>query len=190
MKAWLVFALLTVACWGVYGVFLHKGALGMGDPVNGRFKAFLIVGVAYYLVAIVGSLFLLLSRGATFSMPPGGFWWSLVAGVAGALGALFVLLAFGAKGSPAVVMSIIFAGAPVVNAFVAIATHPPDGGWGAVRPQFWLGIALAALGGCLVTLFKPAPGSSGPGHGAPSAAPASAAAPAPAPGAAGPERGA
>ena len=38
---WLIFALMTVAAWGVYGIFLHKGAIGMGDPENGRYKAFL-----------------------------------------------------------------------------------------------------------------------------------------------------
>jgi hypothetical protein len=66
-----------------------------------------------------------------------------------------VLLAFGAKGTPAVVMSIVFAGAPVVNALVAILQHPPSGGFGSIKPQFFLGIILAALGGCLVTLYKP-----------------------------------
>jgi hypothetical protein len=67
-----------------------------------------------------------------------------------------VILAFGAKGQPAVVMSIIFAGAPVVNALVAMAMHPPAGGWGGLRWQFYAGIVLAAAGGTLVTLYKPA----------------------------------
>ena len=56
---------------------------------------------------------------------------------------------------PAVVMSIIFAGAPIVNALVSISLHPPKGGWSAVPWQFMLGIVLAAAGGCLVTLKKP-----------------------------------
>jgi hypothetical protein len=81
----------------------------------------------------------------------------LIAGVTGAAGAFGVLLAFGAKGSPTVVMSIVFAGAPVVNALTAIALHPPAGGLAALRWQFVLGIALAALGGCLVTFYKPGP---------------------------------
>jgi hypothetical protein len=68
-----------------------------------------------------------------------------------------VLLAFGARGSPAVVMSIVFAGAPIVNAACALALHPPAGGMRGLRWQFLAGIALAALGGCLVTLYKPAP---------------------------------
>jgi drug/metabolite transporter (DMT)-like permease len=82
--------------------------------------------------------------------------WSLIAGVVGAIGAFGVLLAFGAKGVPAVVMAIVFAGAPIVNAFVALIQHPPAGGWGAVRWQFWCGILLAAVGAAMVTKFKPA----------------------------------
>ena len=77
------------------------------------------------------------------------------AGIAGAIGALGVLLAFGAKGSPTVVMSIVFAGAPIVNAAVAALAHPPAGGWAAVRWPFVLGIVIAALVGCLVTFFRP-----------------------------------
>jgi hypothetical protein len=83
--------------------------------------------------------------------------WSLVAGIVGAIGAFGVLLAFGAKGTPAVVMSIVFAGAPVVNALYSLWLHPPAGGLGSIKPQFFLGILLAALGGCLVTFYKPNP---------------------------------
>ena len=68
-----------------------------------------------------------------------------------------VLLAFGAKGTPAVVMSIVFAGAPVINAIYSLLMHPPAGGWQKLPWPFVLGILLAAVGGCLVTLYKPAP---------------------------------
>ena len=156
--AWLYFALLTVASWGVYGVFLHTGQVAMGDPVNGRYKAFLFVGIAYFLTAVLAPLALLLVKGAAFSgYTAKGMWWSLIAGIVGAIGAFGVLLAFGAKGTPAVVMAIVFAGAPVVNAVYSLLQHPPAGGWGAIKPQFYLGILLAALGGCLVTFYKPAP---------------------------------
>lgn len=155
--AWLAYALLTVFSWGVYGIFLHTGQLAMKDPVNGRYKAFLFVGIAYFLTAVLAPLGMLLAKGATWSFPAKGLWWSLVAGIVGALGAFGVLLAFGAKGTPAVVMSIVFAGAPVVNAIYSIIAHPPDGGWASVKPQFFLGIALAAIGGCLVTFYKPNP---------------------------------
>lgn len=158
---WLGFVLLTVASWGVYGLFLHSGQMQMGDPINGRYKAFLFVGIAYFLTAVIAPLALLAARGASWSFPTGGMWWSLLAGIVGAVGAFGVLLAFGAKGSPAVVMSIVFAGAPVVNAVVGLLWHPPAGGWGALRWQFVAGILLAALGGCLVTLYKPPPAPAG-----------------------------
>jgi hypothetical protein len=153
---WLVFALMTVLSWGVYGIFLHSGRMGMSDNANGLFKAFLFVGIAYFLTAVLAPLAVLLSRGANWHFPAAGMGWSLIAGIAGAAGAFCVLLAFGANGTPSVVMSIVFAGAPVVNSVVAILQHPPAGGIGAIRPQFFLGIALAAVGGCLVTYYKPA----------------------------------
>lgn len=153
---WLTFALLTVLTWGIYGVFLHNGQSAMGDPINGRYRAFLFVGVAYFLTAVLAPLAMLWMRGASFSAFPGlGIAWSLLAGTVGAIGAFGVLLAFGAKGSPAVVMSIVFAGAPIVNAFTAIAFHPPAGGLRSLSWQFLLGIALAAVGGFLVTRYKP-----------------------------------
>lgn len=156
-SAWLLFSLLTVLCWGLYGAFLHAGQTGMNDPVNGRYKAFLFVGIAYFLFAVVAPIILLVMRGASWSFTPGGMGWSLFAGILGAAGAFGVLLAFGAKGTPAVVMSIVFAGAPVLNALYTLIVHPPAGGWQKLPWQFVLGIVLAAVGGCLVSLYKPAP---------------------------------
>ncbi len=152
---WLVFALGTVLSWGCYGVFLHQGQMAMADPVNGRYKAFLFVGIAYFLTAVLAPLIVLWLAGANWDFPARGMSWSLVAGIVGAIGAFCVLLAFGAKGTPTVVMSIVFAGAPIVNAFVAMSFHPPAGGIGRLPWQFVLGIALAACGGGLVTLYKP-----------------------------------
>jgi uncharacterized membrane protein YeaQ/YmgE (transglycosylase-associated protein family) len=156
-----MYSLLTVISWGVYGIFLHTGRMAMTDPTNGLYKAFLWVGVAYFLTAVLAPLALLASRNANWQMPPKGIVWSLIAGIVGAIGAFGVLLAFGAGGRPAVVMSIIFAGAPVVNAVVAIVQHPPAGGYGTIKPQFYVGILLAALGGYMVTKFKPNPPTPG-----------------------------
>lgn len=153
---WLLFALMTACSWGCYGVFIHNGNMAMADPVNGRYKAFLFVGLAYFLTAVLAPTILLLSKGVGFSgMPAKGMIWSLVAGTVGAIGAFGVLLAFGAKGTPTVVMSIVFGIAPIINAFVAMGFHPPAGGLGALRWQFVLGILLAAAGGTLVSLYKP-----------------------------------
>lgn len=160
MQTWILFALLTVVSWGLYGVLLHTGQVSMGDPQNGRYKAFLWVGIAYVLVAVIAPAIVLWWNGASWSMPGKGVAWSLVAGTAGAVGAFGVLLAFGARGHPAAVMSIVFAGAPIVNACVALTVHPPAEGWAKLDLRFLLGIVLAAVGGVLVTMYKPAPGGS------------------------------
>jgi hypothetical protein len=86
----------------------------------------------------------------------------LIAGVVGAIGALGVLLAFGAAPKPVgayvpVIMTIIFCGAPVLNALISLIITPPAGGLLKVSPFFWLGMVLAVAGGGLVTLYKPAP---------------------------------
>ncbi len=164
-QSWLFFSLITVICWGLYGAFLHSGQSAMNDPANGRYKAFLCVGVAYFFTAVLAPLVLLFSRGASWQLTSGGIGWSLLAGIVGAAGAFGVLLAFGARGTPAVVMSIVFAGAPVLNAVYTLAQHPPAGGWRRLPWQFVLGLALAAVGAGLVTLYKPAPGPT-PRHGA------------------------
>jgi len=161
---WLSLALVTVVCWGLYGIFLHAGQAGMADKELGRYKAFLFVGIAYFLTAVLAPLvILLMSKNMTWNMPPKGMWISLFAGILGAIGAFFVLLAMasGAKSgmNPGVVavavMSIIFAGAPIVNAIVGIAMHPPKGGFAAIPLPFIAGILLAAIGGFMVTKFKP-----------------------------------
>ena len=155
--SWLVFALMTVVSWGLYGIFLHSGQVGMADKSNGLYKEFLFVGLAYFLTAVLAPLAMLVTRKSDWTFPASGMGWSLFAGIVGAIGAFCVLLAFGAGGKPGVVMSIVFAGAPIVNAVVAILMNPPEGGWGSIRWPFYLGIVMAATGGCLVTFYKPAP---------------------------------
>ena len=163
---WLTFALMTVVSWGLYGIFLHSGQVGMADKGNGLYKAFLFVGLAYFLTAVLAPLGMLMARKASWDFPVEGMKWSLLAGIVGAIGAFCVLLAFANGGKPGVVMSIVFAGAPVVNAVVALILNPPAGGWGSIKLQFYLGILLAALGGCLVTFYKPGPAAAKPAPGA------------------------
>ena len=121
--SWLMFAMLTVSCWGLYGIFLHSGQLGMGDPVHGRYKAYLFVGIAYFLVAVLAPLAILVTSGADWNYPMSGMALSLIAGTVGAVGAFGVLLAFGAKGTPAVVMS--FAGAALGGFWVPLYKPNP-----------------------------------------------------------------
>ena len=154
---WLFYVFLTVCTWGLYGVYLHSGQIAMKDAEFGRYKAFLFVGIAYFIIAVLAPLALLKLQGSNFNFPSKGIWLSLFAGALGAIGAFGILLAFGAKGTPQVVMSIVFAGAPVVNAVVATWMHPPKDGLAGVPWQFYLGIVMAATGGCVVSLYRPAP---------------------------------
>lgn len=154
---WLTFSLMTVVSWGLYGIFLHSGQTAMLDKQNALYKSFLFVGLAYFLTAVLAPMAVLVARGANWNFPKAGMGWSLLAGIVGAIGAFCVLLALNHGGKPGVVMSIVFAGAPVVNAVVNLVLHPPQGGFSAIRPQFFLGILLAALGGFMVTYFKPPP---------------------------------
>lgn len=165
--AWLTYALMTVFFWGVYGVILHKGRgfmPGVSPPTpegaNAGLKAFLFVCIAYCVTGIV-AVAVLKARGAEWSFGAKAINWSFVAGLAGALGAFTLVLALGSAGSiykaaaAAAVMPIVFAGAPIVNACVAMLAHPPEGGFKAIPPMFYLGIVLAAGGGFLVAKFAP-----------------------------------
>lgn len=161
---WILFAYLTVLSWGLYGVLLHIGRSGMpmgAEAPNAGLKAFLWVGIAYFVVAVVGPLIVLKLRGSNFSFAGTGMTWSFIAGVAGALGAFTLVLALGAaavtmKGAaPSAVMPIVFGGAPIVNAIVAMLVHPPAGGFKAVPMPFLAGIVLAALGAFLVAKYAP-----------------------------------
>ena len=185
-NAWLAWALLTVLSWGVYGVILHKGRGLMPDVsppgpemANASLKAFLFVGIAYFVVAVVGPVVVLMQRGTNWSFTNDGMTWSFIAGVAGALGAFTLVLALGAaaavfKGAaPAAVMPIVFAGAPVVNTITAMLLHPPKDGLKSLPLPFLLGCVMAACGAFLVAKY--APTNTGAGAHKPAAAVAPAA---------------
>jgi hypothetical protein len=152
---WIIFVLMTVLTWGIYGVLLHAGQTAMGDAVNGRYKAFLFVGIAYVIIAVIAPLIMMIINNSSFTFTTKGMSYSFLAGIVGAIGAFCVLLAFGANGTPSVVMSLVFAGAPIVNAVTALSVNPAITGLRSIKWQFVLGILLAALGGYLVTLYRP-----------------------------------
>ena len=73
--AWITYSLMTVSAWGVYGIFLQMGQMGMKDRALGGYKAFLFVGIAYFLTAVLAPLALLWMRAPTgvFRRPVHGF---------------------------------------------------------------------------------------------------------------------
>ena len=151
--AWLIFTLIAMTSVGFLGVFTHTGQRGMEDPDNGRYKALLFAGIGYSLVAIVGSGSMLVANGAEWNFPMKGLGLAALVGLAIVVVMLSNLLAFAARGAPVVVMSIGSAGAPVVNAIIALALFPVSPG--SLRWEFILGIAAATIGGYMVTVYRP-----------------------------------
>lgn len=151
MKLWLVFVALTIVCWGAYVPTIHNGQLGFGGK-NSALRAFMFVGLAYFLMATGVLVWLAITKAEPMEFPARGMTISTLAGLLGALGALGIVFAIHHGGRPIVVAPVVFAGAPVVNTIVSMIWHKP-----ANPPSFpfYLGIALAAVGASLVLRFKP-----------------------------------
>ncbi len=161
MPKWLVVLLFVAGAalsWGVYVPLVHGAAV----KLQSNLRAFLFVGVAYFLVAVLVPMLLIfvLKYDPTAKAAPNfngvPILWGIMAGVAGALGALFVIFAATNAGASGViyVAPLVFAGAPIINTFATIYYfHPvkttPD--W-----KFFLGLGFAVVGAAMVMLFKPA----------------------------------
>ncbi len=157
---------LTVTCWGIYGPVLHHGQDGLG---GNRLKPLICVGLAYFIVAILVPAAILAAQGQL-----GGDWtsqgisWSLMAGTAGALGAMGIILALTSGGKAIYVMPLVFGGAPVVNSFLSMywSKAYKEG----VNPIFYVGLLLVILGAATVLIYAPKPGKAP--HDKPTASPA------------------
>jgi hypothetical protein len=156
------FALCTALFWGTYGPILSRGHHLMEG--GGRLRPFICVGVAYFLVAIIGPIVVMyttghdkgggLFSGWTFA----GILWSTIAGGVGALGAFTLIMALGAGGprSPIYVMPIVFGCAPVVSAFTTMYINKSFGQL-KESPFFAAGLLLVATGAITVLLTAPKP---------------------------------
>jgi hypothetical protein len=147
--SWVWFVAGAVLSWGLYGPALHKGQVASGSPL----KALLGVGVAYFLIAILVPVATLQSQGQLGGFNRTGMMTSIVGGALGAAGAVCIIFAFRAGGSPSIVMPLVFGGAPLVNVLVSMAMHPPKN---APSPLLFVGYLLAALGAFMVLYYKPA----------------------------------
>ena len=150
MKLWMLFVLLTVMCWGAYVPMIHHGQMAMGK--GGQLRAFLFVGLAYFVIAVLVPA-LLLARGVEpREFTRSGMTLATLAGVLGALGALGIIFASKYGGKPIFVAPLVFGGAPIINTFVAMTWDKPQK---APSAWFYIGILLAAAGAALVLRFKP-----------------------------------
>jgi len=140
---------LTAFCWGVYGPVLHFGR----EEMHSNLRPFMCVGLAYFVIAVIVPL-VLLSRGERGGWTGKGVLWSLLAGTAGALGALGVILALGFGGKPIYVMPLVFGGAPVVN---TLLTAFMNRSFNQLKAPFLAGLILVITGAVTVLVFKPQP---------------------------------
>ncbi|MGC3966798.1 MAG: sulfatase-like hydrolase/transferase [Pirellulales bacterium] len=148
---------LTAVCWGVYGPIMRNGQASMSGS---HLLPFVWVGLAYCVIAVVVPAVLMRLWGEKGSWTASGFVWSFVAGVAGALGALGIILAFTFGGTPDYVMPLVFGGAPVVNTFTSMYLTKA---YKDASPLFYAGLILVVVGALCVLLFKP--GGPTAGHG-------------------------
>jgi len=150
MKLWLVFVCGAVLSWGAYVPLIHEGQTLLD---RGALRAFLCVGGAYFLTAVLVPLVLLTTtKMEPMSFTRSGVQLSFIAGIAGAIGALCVIMALKSGGSPTFVAPLVFAGAPIVATVVSMVWHRPKT---APEPWFFVGLVLAAVGAGLVLRFKP-----------------------------------
>ena len=168
---------LTALCWGAYGPVLHFGR----EAMHSSLRPFVCVGASYFVIAVVVPLLLLARGSERGNWTARGTLWSLLAGSAGALGALGVILALGFGGKPIYVMPLVFGGAPVVNTLLSATLGRA---FNQLKAPFLAGLILVILGAVTVLVFKPQPSVAA----AALAADAVEVAPAAAPAARGPER--
>ncbi len=150
MKMWLIFAIGAILAWGSYVPLMHHGQTLLK---GGALRAFLCVGLAYFMTAVLVPLGLLGAKVEPWELNRGGAAFATIAGAAGAAGALCIIMALKSGGTPLIVAPLVFAGAPIVNVLISMAWHRPK-----TAPEIWfyLGLVLAAVGAGLVLRFKPA----------------------------------
>lgn len=168
----LLFIAGAALSWGVYVPLVHEAASKLGSNL----RAFLCVGLAYFLVAVVVPVIFIyvLKNDPTEKVNPnmngGPVTWGLAAGISGAVGALCVIFAvtIAGKGGALYVAPLVFAGAPIINTLATIYIFHPTGN----KPdwRFIMGLTLAAVGAVMVMLFKPKPTPAQPGPPAAAAA--------------------
>lgn len=153
MEKYLWFVVMTIFCWGAYVPTFRMGQKGL-ESKSPALWAFLFVGIAYFLTAVLVPLGMLISRNELAPFPQSRGWIiALLAGVLGALGALGVNLAMMNGGKPNVVASLVFGFAPIIATLIEFSQHKPAN---APPWQFFAGILLTALGAGLVLRYRPA----------------------------------
>ncbi|WP_425615739.1 hypothetical protein NA78x_005670 [Anatilimnocola sp. NA78] len=164
------FAIVTALFWGAYGPILHKGVVNMGPIAEGmgpgRLRPFLCVGIAYFLISIIGPILVMqftgMEKGAGFmrGWTINGTVLSIAGGAAGALGAFALIMAlnYGGPTGPFYVMPMVFGCAPVVSTLVsAYVLMNIDKKQVEISPYFLVGLVIVAVGAVTTLINAPRP---------------------------------
>jgi hypothetical protein len=172
---WWGYVICAGLAWGVYVPLIFYGGTELTTrpgTIGGRLASILCVGIAYFLMAVVIPVVLMLMRDdAQPEWKTNGLIFSGLAGVAGAIGAICVIFASKAAVDAAkaegvnpatyriYIAPLIFSLAPAINTLLSLVWHPKPGNpWHfAFEVPGWklpAGIVLVALGTFLVLMSK------------------------------------
>jgi hypothetical protein len=115
-------------------------------------RPIICVGIAYFLIAVIFPIMVLVTKGEQGRWSISGFWWSFIAGALGAFGALGITLAFKFDGKPIFVMPLVFGCAPIMNTLVTMTMAKT---FRQANFMFFIGIGMVAMGAAGVLLTKP-----------------------------------
>jgi len=166
---WLFFVAGAVLTWGAYVVTIDHGRtkLAEGLPKThmavAAMRAFMFIGIAYCVLAVVVPLVYLAMNKPPAGQDPGfnmkGSVLSTIAGILGAVGALCIVFAVGharrsgASQAALYVAPLVFAFAPIVNVIISLII---DRTGKMPHPLFFVGLLMAVGGAALVLIYKPA----------------------------------
>ncbi|MBL8824269.1 MAG: hypothetical protein JNJ77_16910 [Planctomycetia bacterium] len=169
MKLWIAFVIGAGLCWGTYvPLITHGGKSLAANPqgIGNRLAAILCVGGAYVLIAIIIPMVIFFLNGTSnLKWTTNGIFFSSMAGVAGALGAVCVVFATAnaTQEDRLYIAPVIFSLAPIINTICSLFWHPTtENAWHIGLPKvppgmlFYAGILMAAVGTFLVLYSKEA----------------------------------
>ncbi len=167
-KTWLIFVLMAGLCWGTYVPLIAFGGKnlsgGPSAPFAGRYAAFLCVGVAYVVIAVMFPIIRAYVVNEPIPSTRNGIIFASLAGVAGALGALGVIFATATAHRPEdrmFIAPLIFTLAPLLNTLVSLFWHPTkESPLSFHLPEhlpsikFFIGVVLVGIGAGLILFSK------------------------------------
>ena len=115
MQDWMVFGLLSLLCWGLWGLFPKLASQTLPPQSAVLFN---IMGSAAFVALFIAGNFLL-NPGFSITFEPRGVAFAAMAGMAGVTGSIFLYFALSRGGNASVVvpMTALY---PMITAFLAL----------------------------------------------------------------------